>query len=125
MAQSPPQNAASMAQISHQTLGKKVMRKFLETRSTTNDLLSGNDISFGSSVFSAKDLLLHLDDDIELVDYVQALDTFSKLWHSTQIPRDGMMWLSIIAVLNNEEILEGIGSQILDTTWKTPSSLAS
>ena len=52
--------------------------------------------------------------DIELIDYVKTLHLSARAWHSHNIIKDGMMWQSIISVLNNEAGSTGTGSAFLE-----------
>ena len=53
-------------------------------------------------------------DDTELIDYVKTLHTSARAWHSQNIIKDGMMWRSIVSVLNNEAGSNGTDKAFLE-----------
>ena len=78
------------------------MRSRPTTRASVNDIITGNDIYVGATHADAIDFVNLQFNDIELIDYVKALRTSARAWHSQNITKDGIMWRSIVSVLNNE-----------------------
>jgi len=76
--------------------------------------MRGNDIFVGSSQLPAVEFAQKKDDDIELINYVESLGpNTARLWHSSNIPKDGMMWRAITSVLNNKSRSTGYGLAFL------------
>ena len=76
--------------------------------------MRGNDIFVGSSQLPAEVFVRKEDDNIELIDYLESLGpNIARLWHSSNIPKDGMMWSAITSVLNNESRSSGYGMDFL------------
>ena len=103
-----------------ENFAKKVMRFRPTTRSSLADLMRGNDIFVGSSDLPALEFVRKEDDDIELINNVESLGpNTARLWHSSNISKDGMMWRAIMSVLNNESRSTGYG---LRNTRRTSNS---
>ena len=82
-------------------LSWKVMRSCPTTRASVNDIITGNDIYVVATHTNVIDFMNLQYNDIELIDYVKTPHTSARAWHSQNIIKDGMMWRSIVSVLNN------------------------
>ena len=79
-----------------------------------NDIISGNDVYVGATHANAIDFVNLVFNDIELIDYVKTLDSSARAWPSQNIIKDGMMWRSIVSVLNNEAGSNDTGNAFLE-----------
>ena len=90
------------------------MRSRPTTRASVNDIITGNDIHVGATPANAIDFMNLQFDDIELINYVKTLRASARAWHSQNIIKHGMMWRSIVSVLNNEAGSNGTGKAFLE-----------
>lgn len=97
------------------TLAKNIlaMSRRPSTRATAADVASGNDIFIGSSHLGLLEFVSFAQDDIELIDFLSSMGETARVWHSSKLIKDGMMWRSITSVLVNESGSSGEALQFL------------